>query len=84
MAFSNPVGKIMKGKEEGNKAASRRAEVTGRGRRCPTEIKQRSAVGARERSWMSWIPMSLERGTAGCVYPKEQSLIRLPERLCLS
>lgn len=40
MAFSNLVGKIMKGKEEGNKAASRRAEVTGRGRRCPTEIKQ--------------------------------------------
>lgn len=40
MAFSNPVGKITKHREEGNKAISSQAEVTGRGRRCPTDIKQ--------------------------------------------
>lgn len=61
MAFSNPMGKIMKCRDEGNKAVSSQAEVTDRGRRCLTEIKQQSARGARERSWMSSIPMSLER-----------------------
>lgn len=84
MAFSNAMGKIMKHQEEGNKATSSQTKVTGRGRRCPTEIKQLSAVGVRERSWMNWIPMSLERGTIAYVHAKERSLIWLPERLSLS
>lgn len=82
MAFSSPMGEIMKHREEGNKAAS--SQVTGRGRRCPTEIKQPSARGAQERSWTSKIPMSFERGTAGSVHPKKRRLIGLPEGLCPS
>lgn len=40
MAFSNPVRKIIKCRKGGDKATSSQAEVTGKGRRCPTEIKQ--------------------------------------------
>lgn len=76
------MGKIMKDREEGNKAVSSQGEVAGRGRRCPTEIKQWSA--AQERGWMSLIPMALERGTTGYVHPMEQLLIWHPERLRLS
>lgn len=46
MAFSNFVGKIMKHREEGNKATSSQAEVTGRGKRYPMEIKQCERKGA--------------------------------------
>lgn len=46
MAFSNFVGKIMKHREEGNKATSSQAEATGRGKRYPTEIKQCERKGA--------------------------------------
>lgn len=60
MALPKPTGKIMKDREEGNKAVSSQGEVAGRGRRHPTEIKQRSA--AQERGWMSLIPTALERG----------------------
>jgi len=38
MAFSSPMGKIIKRGEEGNKAVSSPAEVTGSSRRCSMEI----------------------------------------------
>lgn len=46
MAFSNFVGKIMKHREERNKATRSQVEVTGRGKRHSMEIKQCKRKGA--------------------------------------
>lgn len=58
MGFSNFVGKIMKQREEENKAT--------RNDRQRQEIPHGDKAVQEERSWMSSIPKFLERGSSGC------------------